>query len=91
MIIEYKETDFSNPRQKADFIEKSVQKTIEQVPVVGDAAEVIINDSKQDDGLTNLKNKRMSNSFKGSYNYRDEWLQQYGAQNRQSQQTKDNK
>jgi hypothetical protein len=82
MIIEYGETDFNDPEQTGDFIEKSVQKGVEQAPIVGDAAEIIMDDSKKSDGLTNLKSKRLSNDYKGSFNQRDAWLQQHGAQNR---------
>ena len=57
MIIEYKRLILAIQDRRQTLSKKSVQKTIEQVPVVGDAAEVIMNDSKQDDGLTNLKIK----------------------------------
>lgn len=85
VVIEYKETNFDDPAQKADFIEKSIQKGVEQLPLIGDPAEVIMNDAKKDDGLMNLNNGKMSNSYKGSYNARNAWLQSFGAQNRNSE------
>ena len=75
VYVNYVETDFKDPVQKGDFIELVVQKSIEQTPIIGDAAEIIMGDAKEADGLTNLSNKRLANDYKGSYNARNATLE----------------
>ena len=68
IAIDANGTDFSNPDSAGDFVENTVETVIGSTPVIGTAAGVIMEDSKQDDGLTNLSNGRMSGAYKSSYN-----------------------
>jgi hypothetical protein len=76
IALDAAETDFSNPEETANFAENTVQTMVESVPVVGAAAGVIMDDSKKDDGLTNLNNGRITNDYKSSNNQMQNYLQQ---------------
>jgi hypothetical protein len=59
-------TDFNDNNETADFVENTTQTVIETAAgPLGAAVNVILEDSKKDDGVTNTR--RMSNDFKGSY------------------------
>jgi len=77
VLLDGLDTDFSDSAETADFIENTVQSTLESIPVIGASLGVIMEDGKKDDGLTNTNSQRISNDYKGSHNARQQYIQKH--------------
>ena len=65
VIKDASETDFDNPSDVGDFVENTVQTTVGATPLVGPGLDVIMEDSKKEDGVTNVDN--MARNFSTVY------------------------
>ena len=63
---DFMSTDFHNSEETGEFIEKTVQNTMEAIPVIGPALGTIADDSKKEDGVTNIDN--MSKNYSTNLN-----------------------
>lgn len=82
LSYKYGETDFTDKKQKGKFIEAVVEKSLTNIPYVGDGYDVMIESAKQEDGLANLSNNRLINDYSASFNQSRAWLDQHGAHRR---------
>lgn len=73
ILLDAVTTDFNNPNERSNFVENTVQKTIETLPIVGAPLGVIMDDTKKEDGVTNPKN--LVKAYRSVYDQRQKYLE----------------